>query len=315
MFFRVVNARYKEKEYTYLKLLESHRYGDKIKHKQLVNLSNINHLPADRIKPLLEDLSKTLTVFRELSGSVSSSCKYLKTSYILALEKAFNIPQSSQDHDLKETILSDLRKRHCCHNDQPMFDYISKTYPEYGFSPETYCWVECSGNNPQKNHLVCYLMDIRGFPLKYAFIDGPSDKTITSIHGLIFQEKTPAFFLARSCERIYSLFQLPGAVAKEKGYVFKEIYLVEQMADCPDKTELLMEKVSLCGPVLMMKEERISAALLAAIGLKDHVTHVIGRINSVRGTFPLSDRDLVCTCFLSLFFRKIFETIKVRHNI
>ncbi|MFZ5634323.1 MAG: hypothetical protein ACOY40_15900 [Bacillota bacterium] len=307
MFFRVVNARYKEREYTYLKLLESHRHGDKIKHKQVVNLSNINHLPADRIKPLFDDLNRTLAVFRDISESAPPSCRYLKTSYLLALENAFNVSQHYQDQDLKEIILLDQKRKYNYLHDNILFELVSKKALEYGISSDLFCWVENI-----TGCLVCFLMDSTGFPLKFIVLDEQREEEITNTLGLIIKDRQPGFFLATACERLYNSFQLLELMEKEKSYIVKEIFLVKQLTNWPGRPDVIMEKILLCGSASEQKDEKISGALLAVISLKDHIAYVNSRVDIITGG-PLSARDLACTYFISLFFKKMFDVVMVRH--
>lgn len=111
MFFRIVNASYKKKEYLYLRLLESRREGKKIKHSQLVNLTESVQLRSDRVKPLFEDLNQTLEFLKTVNELAPPWCRYLKASYVMAMENAFKIEQCCREQDFRRILLQDWKRK------------------------------------------------------------------------------------------------------------------------------------------------------------------------------------------------------------
>lgn len=62
MFFRKITTRSNDKEYTYVKLIESYRKGNKIKQRVIANLGNIEELDPDRVRNLITSLAKVCGV-------------------------------------------------------------------------------------------------------------------------------------------------------------------------------------------------------------------------------------------------------------
>lgn len=308
LFLRVVNTRYKDKEYIYLKLLESRREGDKVKHKQLVNLSGTGHLQADRIKPLYDDLNKTLGVYKEILESAPPWCRYIKTAYLLALENAFLLEQRIQDRDLREILLQDGRRKHTAFFDENIFYGLIRQkshecQPFRGFI----CWLE---------NQACYLVDLNGFPLKIsALSEQQGEEAANFLLNIEIEDREPEFFLARACERFYDTFSLMGRLKKDKGYTTREIFIYKQLTDWSGKPDLNMEKMLICGASPSLSEQQVNEALMAVNTLKSHFGYVRDRIISVTKGSPPPDHDLTSTCFISSFFYKMISNIKAGYDI
>lgn len=308
LFFRVVNARYKEREYVYLKLLESRREGNKVKHKQLANLSSVGQLLSERIKPLYDDLSKTLALYKELLESRPPWCRYLKTSYLLALENAFKVEHPCRDQDLRDLLLQDGKRKQSSISDENIFNrLIHEKSLEYGDPRGFMCWLE---------NMNCFLVDSSGLPLSFSQLGSDmGEEVVNFLLNLRIEENDPEFFLANTCERFYNTFQLMAVLEKEKGYTVKEIFVYRQLTDWSGKPDLSMEKMLICGSAESMNDKRVNQALMSVNSLKSHIGYVSERIGSITRGNPLPDQDLTCTNFISSFFYKIFSDIKTRHKI
>jgi hypothetical protein len=319
LFFRLVNTRYKEKEYVYLKLLESRREGNKIKHTQLVDLSNIEQLrDAYRVRSLTNDLNRTLFLYREISESGPAWCKYLKTSYLLALENAFNVKHLCRDRDFREVLLLDGKRKYGdIFNENDFYSLIYQKASEGGMSNSLICWIEniTSGTEDEDEILTCFLLDSSGFPLKFIILPGQQGGEVSGLPNFRVEDRKPEFFLAPACERLYNTFLLMELAEKEKDYVFKEIFLCKQSADCSGKPDFTMEKLMVCGSKASLKDEKINGAVLAVTNLKNHIDYINQRIGRVAASQPLTAQDLVCTYFISSFFKKMFDDIILKHNI
>lgn len=86
MFFRVVRTIYKDKQYKYLKLLESVRQGRQVKQRQVYNLGNVSHLTDEQLADLVRRLEKVMSLTERLTGYELSWGKFPRTSFLLALE-------------------------------------------------------------------------------------------------------------------------------------------------------------------------------------------------------------------------------------
>lgn len=300
----------------YIKLLESQRQGDKIKHRQLVNLSIINQLPADRIKPLFEELNKSIAVYKEISKLAPDLCRYVKTSYLLALENAFNVSRHLLDSDTGRMTLYNRKAKHILQDENIFFDLILEIARRYGLTPGTIGWVENIENCTQENNqLALFLLDSGGFPLKYQVLEEKTGEGITGLPDFKINNQGPEFFLAPSCERLYNALGRLGLSEKENGYTFKEVFLLKEISGLPGTPDLSMEKLLLFGPESSLQDKKVNSALLAVTGLKKHLAYVRERLAGLSGDDPLPAQDLICTYFISLFFKKIFDDIMNRHNI
>ncbi len=315
LFFRVVNARYKDRQYAYLKLLESHRQGDKIKHKLLVSLSMANQLPVNKIKPLFDDLTKTIADYKEISELLPPSCRYLKTAYLLALENSFKVSQRT-DRDFGEIIRADGKVKHNLAVENAFFDLILAKAGEYGLSPELFGWVENLEDRKNKKDIpACFLIDSAGFPLRFTHLSREKGEEISGLTDLKLNNLQPEFFLAQACERLYNNIQLSGLSKKEKGLVFKEVYVLKHINGWSGNVDFNMEKILIWGPEQALQDKKVNKALLAVTNAKNHLSYVSHRIVSATRGYPISAQDLMCTYFISLFFKKIFDEIIARHNI
>ena len=307
LFFRVVHAKYKKREYQYLKLLESRREGGKVKHLQLVNLSGAVQLGEYRMKLLFEDLNKTLTLYRELSDSGPHWCKYLKASYIMALENSFNVEQRCRDLDFRELLVQDGKRKQSIHLDENIFfDIVYRESLEQGVSRGFIVWLE-------KRHL--FIFDCSGFPLKILPLRELREKEIARfLTELKIEKLLPEFFLGKSCELLYNTFRLMATGAGDKSFATKEIFVYKQLPDWSGKPASTMEKALICG-VHPLNDERISEALMLVNCFKNHIDYIDRRIAALTGETFMPDQDPDYTYFMSSFFKKIFDNVRKKHNI
>lgn len=282
----------------------------------MVNLSAVSQLTPEKIKPLFNDLLDSISFYKEIYESVPASCRYLKTAYLLALENAFQVSHGIQDPDLREIIKTDGKTRHTEMDENTLFGLIYEKACEHGISPGLTGWVEKLESGRQNNSLlVCFLLDGSGFPLMYKSLGREKGEDLSGLTGLRIQGLEPEFFLAPACERLYSALCPEGLSGREKGYIFKEIFLFKQLNGWTGKTQLNLEKLLFYGPEPAIVDDRINRVLLAVTGLKSHLAYVGGRIGSVTRGCPMPAKDIVCTYFLTLFFKKMFDEITARHNI
>ena len=316
LFFRVVNTKYKERHYWYLKLLESHRQGDKIRHRQLVNLSTLSQLPEDRIKRIFKDLTKTVALFKEVSAVLPPGYRYLKTPYLLALENSFKVPQGCHDLDLGETFTAGVKNRQNTVDESRLFDLIDKKMQEYGLSTGLIGWVEnMASGGPGGNMTVCFLLNSSGFPLRYVVLERTKGDGTNILDSLQIGDNPPEFFLAPACERFYNEFRPEAPSEKENGYIFREIFLIKQLAGWPESIDQNLEKILLFGNSAAFRDDKINLALLVATDLKNHLDYLKHRLNPTDKGIAMDTKDLVRTCFISLFFKKVFDSIIFRHNL
>lgn len=167
----------------------------------------------------------------------------------------------------------------------------------------------------ENSKLAFFLLDSGGFPLKFVVLEEKKGGEITGLQEFKINSVEPEFFLAPACERFYNTLGQMELSEREKGYTFKEIFLLKETAGWPGNPDLSMEKILLYGPEPALQDEKVNRALLAVTGLKKHLAYVRGRLAALTGDNPLPAQDLICTYFISLFFKKIFDDILNRHYI
>jgi len=83
VFFRKITSRSNGKEYTYLKLIENYREGNKVKQRVIANLGSMDKLTAEKVNGLVEGLTKIC--------GITSQSPNLETKQILRYGEALAI--------------------------------------------------------------------------------------------------------------------------------------------------------------------------------------------------------------------------------
>lgn len=274
----------------------------------MVNLSENVQLQSDRAKPLFEELNKTLTLLKTINELAPPSYRYLKASYIMALEKTFKIQQRCREQDFRDIMVRDWKRKHTKDYDENLFnDTIQKESHSRGESQGIICWLE---------NLNLYIMDGKGFPLRLIHRHVTEREDIAEfLLKLRIIDKKPDFFLGKSCELHYNIFGSMTSGKKRAGYTMKEIFVYRQLLDWSGKTTFNFEKILILGADSRLNDERVSDGLTALTSLKDQIDYVNGRINSITGGISVPEQDLNCTYFMSYLFKKIFDDIRITYNI
>jgi len=115
MFFRKVTSRTKGKEYTYLKLIENYREGNKVKQRVIANLGNLESLTPQKVQVLISGLSRICGVSR--NSTQLESKRVLRYGEVLAIHNiwemlnlttAIEIALTDQMDDLNVPLLVEL---------------------------------------------------------------------------------------------------------------------------------------------------------------------------------------------------------------
>ncbi|MCL6477191.1 MAG: IS1634 family transposase [Peptococcaceae bacterium] len=115
MFFRKITCRTNSKEYTYLKLIENYREGNKIKQKVIANFGNIESLTPQKVHGLISGLSRICGVTP--NSAYLESKKVLRYGEVLAIHKIWemlkfsNIIEEAVSHkktDISLPLLTEL---------------------------------------------------------------------------------------------------------------------------------------------------------------------------------------------------------------
>lgn len=274
----------------------------------MVNLSENVQLQSDRAKPLYEELNKTLALLKTINELAPPSYRYLKASYIMALENTFKIQQRCREQDFRDIMVRDWKRKHTKAYDENIFnDTIQKESLSRGESQGIICWLE---------NLNLYVMDGKGFPLRLIHRYATKGEDIAGfLLNLNISEKKPDFFLGKACELLYNIFGHMTSGKKRAGYTMKEIFVYRQLLDWSGKTAFNFEKILILGADSRLNDERVSVGLMALNSLKDQIDYVNSRINSITGGISVPEQDLNCTYFVSYLFKKLFDDIRIAHNI
>ncbi|SHF07116.1 hypothetical protein SAMN02745218_01388 [Desulfofundulus australicus DSM 11792] len=89
MFFRKVTSRSGGKEYTYLKLIENYREGNKVKQRVIANLGNLENLTPEKVEGLINGLARICGVQRR-PASIEAR-KVLRFGEVLALHRIWEL--------------------------------------------------------------------------------------------------------------------------------------------------------------------------------------------------------------------------------
>lgn len=89
MFFRKITSRSNGKEYTYLKLIENYREGDKVRQRVVANLGSMENLTPDKVHGLIAGLSRICGVSRQ--ATTLEAKKVLRYGEALAIHKIWEI--------------------------------------------------------------------------------------------------------------------------------------------------------------------------------------------------------------------------------
>lgn len=89
MFFRKVTSKSNGKEYTYLKLIENYREGNKVKQRVIANLGSLDKLTPDKVNSLISGLSKICGVSRQTN--LVETKKVLRYGEVLAIHKVWEL--------------------------------------------------------------------------------------------------------------------------------------------------------------------------------------------------------------------------------
>ncbi|MGB9802496.1 IS1634 family transposase, partial [Desulfofundulus sp.] len=89
MFFRKVTSRSGGKEYTYLKLIENYREGNKVKQRVIANLGNLENLTPEKVENLIDGLARICGVSRR-PASIEAR-KVLRYGEVLAIHRLWEM--------------------------------------------------------------------------------------------------------------------------------------------------------------------------------------------------------------------------------
>lgn len=89
MFFRKITSRSNGKEYTYLKLIENYREGDKVKQRVVANLGSLENLTPEKVQGLISGLSRICGVSRHPAQLEAK--KVLRYGEVLAIHQIWEM--------------------------------------------------------------------------------------------------------------------------------------------------------------------------------------------------------------------------------
>ena len=141
MFFRIVTARYKDKEYHYLKLLESYRYGDTIKQRVLMNISTLNHINRDQADGLTRELQQILALGKTFKEKKLLSPGLVDLAFLLATEYSLK-PKMIYGNKLKRMLTEKEKRNAHLISSEAIINNIKNIIPEQGAEGEAILWIQ-----------------------------------------------------------------------------------------------------------------------------------------------------------------------------
>ncbi|MGQ9558262.1 MAG: IS1634 family transposase [Desulfurispora sp.] len=95
MFFRKITSKSNGKEYTYVKLIENYREGNKVKQRVIANLGNIEELTPEKVQGLISGLAKICGLPEGLDSALVTQ-RVLEFGNVLAIHKIWQILQITE---------------------------------------------------------------------------------------------------------------------------------------------------------------------------------------------------------------------------
>lgn len=89
MFFRKVTSKSNGKEYTYVKLIENYREGNKVKQRVVANLGNIEDLTPEKVQSLVAGLNRICGFSQETVHEIESK-RVLQFGEVIAISKVWD---------------------------------------------------------------------------------------------------------------------------------------------------------------------------------------------------------------------------------
>ncbi|MFZ5590265.1 MAG: hypothetical protein ACOY81_00415 [Bacillota bacterium] len=213
MFFRVVRTKYKDKQYKYLKLLESVRQGRRVMQRQVYNLGNVSHLSDEQLTNLVHDLEKVLYLVDHLTGYELSWGKFPRTSFLVALEYCLDPGPKNIDLQLfKRSLNTEKVKRMYFRQQATSFwSFLVEHLPHF-VSENKVIIFTChlpAALVAGKNLLLDIAFNSQGYPLDYKMAEGYIYQ-LKNFISHIDERFSNANKVIVSSERVYNNYVLPA---------------------------------------------------------------------------------------------------------
>ncbi|HBV95906.1 MAG: hypothetical protein JL50_04615 [Peptococcaceae bacterium BICA1-7] len=273
-----------------------------------MNLSGNLQLRPDKIKPLIEDLNKTLVFYKGIRDSGITWSKYLKAAYIMALENSFKVERRCGEQDFRDILLRDSKSKNSGIYHEALFnELILKKTSQWGEPSGLVCWIE------KDNALI---LDNRGFPLRLLTLKEKREKEAAELLlGLEIGDCRPEFFLGTSCELLYNTFLLMTRLERRRSYTVRDVFLFKQLADYYGNPASHIDKVLLMATGEPGDEDLLKYAMVSVIDIKSHCEFIGRRIGSAAAVIDIPEKDLNGVNFISSLFKKIFDYLKNKHSV
>lgn len=242
MFFRVVTTRYKDKEYHYLKLLESYRHGENIKQRVLMNISTLNHMSREQADGLTRELQQILALGKTFREKKLLDARLIDIALLLATEYSLK-PKAFYNKKQIVKMLADKVKRNSrLVASEGIINHINNIASEHSNTNEALLWVQDSNefslkqdkglgiifnsqgyileifsfnNSSDPNwqaEVQNFLMDKKGYSVTYIILDANSFQNIISRPpsesvAQIYLPPGPGRFTAKDLKKFYVSYQ------------------------------------------------------------------------------------------------------------
>ncbi|KJS16672.1 MAG: hypothetical protein VR69_08405 [Peptococcaceae bacterium BRH_c4b] len=293
MYFRLVKANYRGREYSYLRLSESYRDGDKSRQRMIMNLANLDHLPESKMIYVMETLQELIKLGKEMNKCGLTWWKHYKTSMIMALERVF-YPSQSPANTIKRVFLSENKKKErrggtAEDYSENMLKIITHNKKPGGII----ILIKQLAGVFNSNLTGVFVFDDCGFPLRYDLFD--SD--VVCVQN-IKKHYSKDFFLLFICEKSYNSQEIRKAGDEA------QIIYVQRQANAVLNTATTIEKYYLVS-ARKADTEIVGRGIGVISESGEHMDYVAKRMTSAIKGVSLPGVDIMNIYFTSLLYMKI----------
>lgn len=318
MFFRIVTTRYKNKEYSYLKLLESYRSGNKIKQRVLINIVNLDRIPRQTAKMLTEELHDNLEFCNSLRYFSTTGARFSKLSYIFALEKAFKTVKGCSESEIREIYLNEKNKtRYYSRDREQFYNLIHNKVINTDNTPEAVFWSKKLNqilSSADNNLFLGVLLNTRGLPLRYVIFRRQNPNAL----GDILAELKAVYRLNRIipliCEETYQCFIADQLSNRDTRNPTPEVFLHRQSTNWLGQTNFVTERYFILNCFNHGNDE-ISQIIQLINEFADYLGRCTERVQNLLTDSSLSAGDILDITIISHLLYKLIILTLNKNNL
>lgn len=239
MFFRVVTTKYKDKEYQYLKLLESYRNGENIKHRVFMNITNLNQMDRDQADGLIQELQQILALGKTFRQKKFLGPRLMDIVFLLAAEYSLKPKVFCNDKQIKKMLTEKKKRNYHLIKTEGIAKQLRSIASLHSSTDKALFWVQASNKfNLSRDEGLGILFNCQGFILGYLNIDmqdeqnSPEEfqqiikdsKDIPVLHSIIYEAAFPEQ-VNYNLENV-SEIELTSGFGKHNAKETKKLYVI-----------------------------------------------------------------------------------------